>query len=205
MFFFRIDTTNFAAKVRQYNMLPPFEFPNSAFHQFSIYISIYAAHLYDSMMLYAKALHKMISDREANGEQVDVNALARDGRGITETIINMGGYKSISGNYIKIDSNGDSEGNFTAFALKPHNYTYISRINRNKFSCSVYPDTVGEFYSEKNAQGVSSIVYSPKANIDWPGQYKPVDEPHCGYDGSNCPRDRRITEITTVVLAGMCF
>ena len=51
----------------------------------------------------------------------------------------MEGYKSISGNFIRIDAKGDSEGNFTAFAVKPHNYTYITRISKNKFSCGIYP------------------------------------------------------------------
>ncbi len=40
------------------------------------------------------------------------------GRAITDAIIRMGGYDSISGNYVRIDENGDSEGNFTAFALR---------------------------------------------------------------------------------------
>ena len=31
------------------------------------------------------------------------------GRRITQTIIEMGGYQSISGNYIHIDKNGDSQ------------------------------------------------------------------------------------------------
>lgn len=153
-------------------------------------------------MLYAKALHQLINDRQSKGELVDAGQLARDGRAITNTIINMGQYKSISGNYIKIDANGDSEGNFTAFALKPHNYSYTSRIAKIKFSCSVYPDAVGEFHSGKEGSGDqrNTITYNPRVNIDWPGQYKPVDEPHCGYDGRNCPRDKGITEIASVVL-----
>jgi hypothetical protein len=62
------------------------------------------------------------------------------GQKITQTIIRMEGYKSISGNYIRIDSSGDSEGNFTAFAVKPHNYTFTSRITKKvKFSCGYYP------------------------------------------------------------------
>ena len=69
--------------------------------QFSIYVSIYAAHLYDSVILYAKALDNMINERIEKRELVDINQiniLARDGREITRNIINMGGYKSISGN-----------------------------------------------------------------------------------------------------------
>lgn len=69
------------------------------------------------------------------------------GRAITEAIIRMGGYQSISGNFIRIDENGDSEGNFTAYALKEHNYTYVSRISGAvKFSCNHYPVKVTMFF-----------------------------------------------------------
>ena len=53
----RIDTTDFADTVRKYNSLPPFSFPQGNFPtkpDISIYMSIYAAHLYDSVILYAK-------------------------------------------------------------------------------------------------------------------------------------------------------
>ena len=80
--------------------------------QFSVYISIYAAHLYDSVILYAKALNQSIHNRESSsGEIIDISKIARDGREITNNIIKMGGYKSISGNYIHIDATGNSEGN----------------------------------------------------------------------------------------------
>ena len=60
---YRIDTTDFADQVRNYNALPPFNFPSVMFPikqskkssaQVDIHISIYAAHLYDSVILYAK-------------------------------------------------------------------------------------------------------------------------------------------------------
>ena len=34
-----------------------------------VYVTIYAAHLYDSVMLYAKALHGMIASRESAGKR----------------------------------------------------------------------------------------------------------------------------------------
>ena len=131
---YRIDTTEFADTVRKYNSLPPFQFPVVNFPimspklvskpDISIHITIYAAHLYDSVILYAKALDKIIREDPA----APVSELARDGERITRTIIAMGGYQSISGNYIRIDSSGDSEGNFTAYALKPHNYTKVREM-----------------------------------------------------------------------------
>lgn len=39
-------------------------------------------------------------------------------------------------------------------------------------------------------------------NIEWIN-YKPVDEPHCGYDGSKCPRPGGLTETLAAVLGGM--
>jgi hypothetical protein len=144
-FFFRIASdkfNNFNNKVRAYNKMPPFNWRTSLIG-FQIHIPIYAAHLYDSVILYAKALDKMIRDRQSNNQIVDIAQLARNGSGITETIIKMGRYESISGSFIKIDKNGDSEGNFTAYALKPHKYNF-----RNGFTCHHYPVQVGEFRSQ---------------------------------------------------------
>ncbi|TRY81202.1 hypothetical protein TCAL_09005 [Tigriopus californicus] len=211
---YRVDTTDFAKKVRIYNQLPPFNFKDPTFgifeRFFSIHIPIYAAHLYDSVMLYARALHSVIEDEKTSrGLMItkdEINQLSRDGRRITRAIINRGRYQSISGNYIRINHNGDSEGNFTAFALKEHNYTFVSRItNKTKFSCGYYPVKVGEFHSENTPQNTTNITYSPKVNIDWPGNHKPVDEPHCGYDGSKCPRTKGRTEIATGVLGALLF
>ena len=46
----------------------------------------------------------------------------------------------------------------------------------------------------------NTIVYMPKILMEWPGLYKPMDEPHCGYDGSKCPRAKGNTEIAAGVL-----
>ena len=43
-----------------------------------------------------------LKDRQNNNETVDIAKLARNGSGITETIIKMGRYESISGSFIKI-------------------------------------------------------------------------------------------------------
>jgi guanylate cyclase len=42
-------------------------------------------------------------------------------------------------------------------------------------------------------------------NIDWPGNHKPVDEPHCGYDGAKCTRGKGGTQIAAGVLGGILF
>lgn len=82
---FRVDTTEFASQVRKYNERPPFNFPHGSFgllnKNVKIHISIYAAHLYDSVMLYARALDDVIRGKEleiARGETNNYH-LARDG------------------------------------------------------------------------------------------------------------------------------
>jgi len=82
----------------------------------------------------------------------------------------MEGYKSISGNYIRIDSSGDSEGNFTAFAVKPHNYTFISRITKKvKFSCGYYPIKVKPIISSLICyfQSILTFDSSPLLSDMW--------------------------------------
>ena len=48
-----------------------------------------------------QALHTMIEEARQSGEEFSIAELARNGSLITETIIRMGGYQSISGNYIR--------------------------------------------------------------------------------------------------------
>ena len=69
---YRIDTTSFADQVRKYNLIPPFNFPEVKFpikplkissrqdNPIEKYMSIYAAHLYDSVILYAKVSHGIL-------------------------------------------------------------------------------------------------------------------------------------------------
>lgn len=180
-----------------------------------IHISIYAAHLYDSVILYAKALDEIIREAEVNEEGASVDELARNGTRITQTIIDMGGYQSISGNYIRIDANGDSEGNFTAFALKEHNYTLTSKFSRRTFSCDSYLMPVGEFHTPADHYNHSGGPTSPgqpakllpeyaiQKKIDWPKGFKPLDEPICGYLEEKCQGGKGVTEIAAGILGGL--
>lgn len=214
---YRVDTTILADEVTKYNEQPPFNFPNSMFAMsndskpLNIHISIYAAHLYDSAVLFAKALHKMIEDHRALGDKIDssmISSLARNGTKITDTIIAMGGYQSISGNYIRINKDGDSEGNFTVFSLQKTNYTYTSRISRKMLYCDRYLKKVGDFHMNHTNHGLSSSKeelpeYVSSHQIDWLANKPPVDEPFCGYDGFKCKSKQGRTEIAAGILGGL--
>ena len=123
-------------------------------------------------------------------------------------------------NSIHIDANGDSQGNFTAFALKEHHYTYKSIITGEiRFQCGHFLIKVGDFHNNANATAAGiddesedsnattsrPVTYVPRLNIDWPNKFRPVDEPHCGYDGSKCKRPGGRTEVAAGVLGALLF
>ena len=98
-----------------------------------------------------------------------------NGSAATENfIIGMGGYQSISGNYIRIDANGDSEGNFTTFALKRHNYTLTSRFSGKVFSCDNYLMPVGEFHTAADHYNSSPISHNGQSTKLLPEDRKSV-------------------------------
>lgn len=134
------------------------------------FVSIYAAYLYDSAKLYAWALDELLrnASKTQTLTHEEVYNIARDGSKIIETIIKNGTYKSkisltvqfiglkinsflflffcqknkkgVTGSTIKIDSNGDSEGNFSVLAFKPFKYSY-----RENLSCNYHMVPVAYF------------------------------------------------------------
>ena len=248
-----------SSQVRHYNTQPPFNFPAIQLKKtVDIHVSIYAAHLYDSVVLYAKALDQIIKEEEKKleegikaeeekletalakimGDDADASAakerarketslkvdlmirsgvniaeLARNGTRITNEIINMRGFQSISGSYIRIDANGDSEGNFTAFALKSHDYTLQSLFTGQKFHCDNYLMPVGEFHIGHDHFNMS-VAQTPSGEstkplpeyailkkIDWPKGFKPLDMPVCGYREEECQGGEGVTELAAIILS----
>ena len=124
----------------------------------------------------------------------------------------MGGYESISGNYIRIDSSGDSEGNFTAYALKPYNYSKMSKFPPYaNFTCGHYLLPVGDFHWNQdhhnrylNMNGKKELpMYFKKLKIDWYQKVKPQDEPFCGFKGEKCQPGKIRSESGFKIAAGL--
>lgn len=62
-------------------------------NRFLQYVSIYAAYLYDSVKLYANALHKLLSEHSPLTEEI-IDEVASNGTKIIETIIELKTYRS---------------------------------------------------------------------------------------------------------------
>ncbi|GFO22234.1 hypothetical protein PoB_004873900, partial [Plakobranchus ocellatus] len=123
-------------------------------------IPVYAAYLYDSVLLYARALHDVLM----GGGSADDGALVFDK-------MKDRTFMSIQGHEVYIDLNGDAEGNFTVLALQPAN---------NQFNGRLMP--VG--YFTRNPFNRQDVTYVESKDIY--GLDVPLDEPVCGYDGEKC-------------------
>ncbi|XP_032674981.1 receptor-type guanylate cyclase Gyc76C-like [Odontomachus brunneus] len=177
---------DFTKKVRDYNSKKPFNFTTpELLKKFEKYVSIHAAYLYDSVKLYARALHQLLED-QPNQTLMEV---ASNGSRIIETIIKNHTYQSVSGATIKLDQFGDSEGNFSVLALKKEPFKL------SNFTCDYQMKPVGQF------QQGETLVYRPSGAMDWPGKNKPEAEPGCGFFNEHCPK--KDTHHHSIIAAGV--
>ncbi|XP_039746602.1 receptor-type guanylate cyclase Gyc76C-like isoform X2 [Pararge aegeria] len=185
----------FTGRVRDYNSMKPFEFPvppallEKSFNKF---VSIYAAYLYDSVKLYATALHKLIEEETTyKNETLDYKKLmsiASNGTLIVSKMIHITPFKSVAGMSIRLDERADSEGNFSVLAFK--NYTI------EDIKCNASMVAVGHF--QQSGKEFPEYKLNPHVPIDWPDGVKPEAEPSCGFLNEKCPKDD--SQITSLVL-----
>ena len=143
---------NFDVQVRNrtekcFNTSRTTNFPNSfrpcggpSVQNIQNHVPIYATFLYDSIMLYARALGTLIHERR-NETTKD---LANNGRLITNKI-KTSIYSTIMGTSIWFDKNGASEGSFTAYAVVPQNFYqeyYDIKCNKLTLHCDHYLEKV---------------------------------------------------------------
>ncbi|KAL0272546.1 UNVERIFIED_CONTAM: hypothetical protein PYX00_005475 [Menopon gallinae] len=184
----------FTQKVREYNTREPFNFVTPKLfetNQYQKFVSIYAAYLYDAVKLYARALDYLIRQQGENVTEAVIEDIASNGTNIIQTIIKNRTYESITGATIKLDLNGDSEGNFSVLALKPHH------LEVKNFTCGYHMVPVGQFQQSDYPE---YRLNTPSVTPDWPSGKKPDDEPSCGFDNELCAKDD--THQTSVVVAG---
>lgn len=100
--------------------------------------------MYDSVWLYARALHTLLSQQKKPLTDEIIEEVSSNGTKIIETIISAGSYESITGATMQLDKNGDSEGNFSVLALQPYNLTV------KNFTCTHHMLAVGYFQRHRD-------------------------------------------------------
>ncbi|XP_017842260.1 receptor-type guanylate cyclase Gyc76C isoform X1 [Drosophila busckii] len=194
----------FTEKVRNYTVKPPFnwEIPRLfSENQFTKFISIYAAYLYDSVKLYAWALDKMLRMEQRPLTDEVIYEVASNGTRVIDTIIKNRTYMSVTGSTIKIDEYGDSEGNFSVLAYKPHKWHMDNQYN---IRCNYHMVPVAYFIQADELPEYKLI----NGSIDWPsGSEKPMDEPMCGFANELCKKDdtHYTSTVAAVVLGVLLF
>ncbi|XP_044753115.1 receptor-type guanylate cyclase Gyc76C-like isoform X2 [Coccinella septempunctata] len=188
---------SFTNMVKHYTSQKPFGFETSDILKgFATYVSIYAAYLYDSVILYATALDNILSEEPIINDYV-IEEIARNGTRIVEAIIKMGSYRSVTGAMMKLDENGDSEGNFSVLALRP---TPNSRHVYGHFQCPYQMRPVGQFFQQFD--DFPEYKINPNTQIEWAtGKDKPNDEPSCGFDNQLCPKAN--TQLNSIIAVGV--
>ncbi|XP_014244196.1 receptor-type guanylate cyclase Gyc76C-like [Cimex lectularius] len=184
------DYEKFTERVRMFNAMEPFNFATPTLFlngSYLKFVSIYAAYLYDSVKLYAIALDKLLKKEPFLNETI-IEEIASNGTNIIQTIIDTRTYESITGTMITLDSNGDSEGNFSVLAFKPR------QLAEDNFTCSHQMVPVGIFL-----HGASLPEFKINTSVDWAIE-KPEDEPSCGFDYELCAKDD--SQRGSIIVAG---
>ncbi|XP_046437662.1 guanylate cyclase 32E-like isoform X1 [Daphnia pulex] len=158
------DFDNFTQMVNDYLERPPFNF----FNPLTSYgvgkrIRSEAAYLYDAVLLYAHALREVLL---VGGNPYDGLAIMERIRGRT--------YMSAMGYVVYMDSNGDTQGNYTLIGRQPYETT--------NHEDGLYP--VGVFHIPRNHSTIPELHLV--AEIMWRTGKIPIDEPPCGFRGELC-------------------
>ncbi|KRT83645.1 hypothetical protein AMK59_3294, partial [Oryctes borbonicus] len=152
--------------------MPPFCVPYHHKIFDSISVPIQAAHLYDAVMIYARALTEVFEKNED----------PRNGIAILQKILNRS-YHSIQGYDVFIDGNGDAEGNFTVVAL----------LDDQEMNTTLRMSMQPVGYFQYTSNGSSHLLDLPEFKyldmsrpIQWVGGKLPSAEPECGFHGEKC-------------------
>nr|XP_050030214.1 guanylate cyclase 32E-like [Dermacentor andersoni] len=122
-------------------------------------VPIYAGLTYDAVMLWARAATQVLRE---NGSLTNGTAVGLKIRGSL--------YRSALGFDIRVDENGDAEGNYTVLGFSLPGDDHLT--------------PVGRFTLAENASSLP--VFRPDKPIAWLGGAPPVGEPKCGFKNDKC-------------------
>ncbi|KAI5695231.1 hypothetical protein M8J75_013039 [Diaphorina citri] len=152
---------------------------------------------------YHSKSYNRLASRHAKSRYEQIDSVALNGTAIIAEIIKRGTYHSVTGSTIKLDDNGDSEGNFSVLAFKPKDIQF-SVINeqgqKSQFSCPFNMIPVAGFL---HGPVPEYKLNSAKIQIDWPGpgKRKPDAEPSCGFEHELCPQVD--SQQSSIIFAGV--
>ncbi|XP_047024800.1 guanylate cyclase 32E [Helicoverpa zea] len=166
--------------IRKMSAAPPFCVPNYHMLFDTAWVPIEAAHLYDAVILWARAATVAMRSGLPPTDGATLMKLLRPTT-----------YRSVQGFDVNMDSAGDAEGNFTVIGL-------VADTNVPG-GWSAQP--VATFRYVNASDFLPELVGA--SNIAWIGGSPPVAEPACGFDGIKCslPHDPGVLSAAAAVAA----
>ena len=143
----------------------------------------FACYLYDAVCLYAQALHERIAEAVMSNSTAEM--AINNGREIVARILGRK-YKSMQGFDMRIDENGDAEGNYTLLALQEVD-PVLNNSNPDYYPLREALTITADFVAHSNPTDLPQLRFQQQ--IRWPTGRPPLDEPACGFDGKKCQVD----------------
>lgn len=101
---------------------------------------------------------------------------------------------------MRIDENGDAEGNYTLLALQK-----VEPVNNDSHP-DYYPlrealTITADFMANPNPMDLPELRFKREMRIRWPTEdgRPPLDEPVCGFDGENCRKESWWTTVLMTI------
>lgn len=145
----------------------------------SIKANRFACYLYDAVMLYAAALNELLMEFPPTNDYDPIS----DGRSIIAKVLGRK-YTSMQGFDMKINENGDAQGNYTLLSLQ--SVTPVTNASNPDY----YPLNSALMISAnfiEDEDDLPKLRFSRK--INWPNEFPPADEPECGFQNEKCHED----------------
>ncbi|KAI1724868.1 adenylate and guanylate cyclase catalytic domain-containing protein [Ditylenchus destructor] len=140
----------------------------------------FACYLYDAVMLYARALHELMMETNSTAE-----AAISSGSGIVSRILGRK-YTSMQGFDMRIDENGDAQGNYTLLSLQ-HVDPVLNKSDPDYYPLDVALTVSADFIADNDASALPQLRF--QGDISWPSGKIPLDEPECGFFNELCNED----------------
>ncbi|KAK8383739.1 hypothetical protein O3P69_015888 [Scylla paramamosain] len=139
-----------------------------------IQVPIFAAHLYDAVMMYAQVLNETLADPLAD---------PANGTHILSLIRNRS-FQSIQGPKVHMDENGDAEGTYSLLRVVRRGGHHATPLGWRQVGQFQFHDMSPATHPKDNLPTLK--LQSP---IPWLGGRPPRDEPPCGFQQEKCHYD----------------
>ncbi|XP_043212329.1 guanylate cyclase 32E-like, partial [Amphibalanus amphitrite] len=186
----RADYKEIMNKIKNASREDPFNVPIHPTILKSMKVPVSAAHAYDAVLMYARAVTEVLA---AKDDPTNGTAVLQRIRGHN--------FMSLRGYTVHVDENGDAEGNYSVVSLLPDE-SGNSTLPYRMLPVGYFSTKDGQNTSSGPASDLPEFRYlNPSQGIQWVLGHPPEAHPPCGFDGKRCSIDPDPMTIVLLTLA----